>query len=158
MRPASPPIQTFEGVFLLVFVSSLAGLATLAKASNACCTSDAKDAQATHAAGVFSHGRHIWLARVFKFCTMAARWNSSRAPERPRNRIRSKPWCVFTCAKRISTFLRSLRDLANSGVPIKARVASGAASGPSPGIFRKYIFGVHVGLSGHEPQSWVLAR
>jgi len=34
---------------------------------------------------------------------MAARWNSSRAPERPRNRIRSKPWCVFRCAKRIST-------------------------------------------------------
>jgi hypothetical protein len=37
------------------------------------------------------------LARVFKFCTMAARWNSSRAPEKPRNRIRSKPWCVFRC-------------------------------------------------------------
>src|SRR6266571_3269130 len=50
------------------------------------------DAQATHVAGMFSHGRQIWLARVFKFCTMAARWNSSRAPERPRNRIRSKPW------------------------------------------------------------------
>jgi hypothetical protein len=31
------------------------------------------------------------LARVFKCCTMAARWNLSRAPERPRNRIRSKP-------------------------------------------------------------------
>src|SRR5262249_15285046 len=58
---------------------------------------------------------------------MAARWNSSRAPERPRNRIRSKPWCVFRCAKRISTFLRSLRDLTNSGVPIKARVASRAS-------------------------------
>src|SRR5262249_7453957 len=32
---------------------------------------------------------------------MAARWNSSRAPERLRNRIRSKPWCVFRCAKRV---------------------------------------------------------
>src|SRR5262249_45384472 len=26
---------------------------------------------------MFSHGRQIWLARVFKFCTMAARFNSS---------------------------------------------------------------------------------
>ena len=25
------------------------------------------DAQATHVAGMFSHGRQIWLARVFKF-------------------------------------------------------------------------------------------
>ena len=34
---------------------------------------------------------------------MAARWNSSRTPERPRSRSRSKPWWVFKCAKRIST-------------------------------------------------------
>ena len=55
---------------------------------------DATGAQAMHAVGVFSNGRQIWLARVFKFCTMAARWDSSRAPEKPRNRIRSKPWCL----------------------------------------------------------------
>src|SRR6266568_510346 len=65
---------------------------------------------------------------------------------------------VFRCAKRISTFLRSLRDLANSGVPIKARVASRASSCTSRGIFRKIILGVHLGLSGHGPQSRVLAR
>src|SRR5215471_17809013 len=59
---------------------------------------------------------------------------------------------------RISTFLRSLRDLANSGVPIKARVASRASSCTSRGIFRKVILGVHLGLSGHGPQSRVLAR
>jgi hypothetical protein len=29
--------------------------------------------------------------------------NSSRAPESPLSRIRSKPWWVFKCAKRIST-------------------------------------------------------
>jgi len=29
-------------------------------------------------------------AMVLRFCTMAARWNSSRAPERPRSRMRSK--------------------------------------------------------------------
>src|SRR5271166_3431403 len=32
----------------------------------------------------------IWLVSVFKFCTMAARWNSSRAPERPR---KNQPIC-----------------------------------------------------------------
>jgi hypothetical protein len=42
MSPASPPIYAFDSLFfLLVFVSSLAGLATLAKASNAACTLDA---------------------------------------------------------------------------------------------------------------------
>ena len=30
------------------------------------------------------------FASVFRFCTMAARWNSSRAPESPRRRVRSK--------------------------------------------------------------------
>jgi hypothetical protein len=43
-------------------------------------------------------------AIVFSFRTMAARWNSSRAPARPRGRIRSKPGWTFRCAKRISTF------------------------------------------------------
>jgi hypothetical protein len=153
-RPASGNL--LRVFFSLGLPTSLAELVTLAKASNACCTLDAWDAQATHAAGVSSRGGQIYLASVFKFCTMAARWNSSRAPERPRNRIRSKPWCVFTCAKRISTFLRSLRDLANSGVPIKAQVTSRASSCTSRGIFRKVILGVHLGLSGHEPQSRVL--
>jgi hypothetical protein len=53
-------------------------------------------------------------ASVLRFCTMAARWNSSRAPERPLSRIRSKPWWVFKWAKRISTRFRSSRDLANA--------------------------------------------
>jgi hypothetical protein len=60
--------------------------------------------------------------------------------------------------KRISTFLRSLRDLVNSGVPIKARVASRASSCTSRGIFRKLTLGVHLGLSGHELRSRALAR
>jgi hypothetical protein len=33
-----------------------------------------------HAVGVFSDGRQIWLARVFKFCTMAARWDGDVPP------------------------------------------------------------------------------
>ena len=35
-------------------------------------------------------GGQTWFASVLRFCTMAARWNSSRAPDRPRSRIRSK--------------------------------------------------------------------
>ena len=34
---------------------------------------------------------------------MAARRNSSRAPERPRSRMRSKRWWRFRWAKRVST-------------------------------------------------------
>src|ERR1039458_6002226 len=50
----------------------------------------ATHAHATHAAWTFGGGRQTWPASVLRFCTMAARWNSSRAPERPRKRIRSK--------------------------------------------------------------------
>ncbi len=45
---------------------------------------------------------------------MAARWNSSRAPESPLSRMRSKPWWVFRCANLISTRFLSSRDLANA--------------------------------------------
>jgi hypothetical protein len=37
-------------------------------------------------------GLGVRRASVLRFCTIAARWNSSRAPERPRRRIRSKRW------------------------------------------------------------------
>src|SRR6202043_2416924 len=60
-------------------------------------------------------------AIVLRFCTIAARGNSSRAPVRPRKRIRSKPCWTFRCAKRISTFLRALLDRSNSGVPFSER-------------------------------------
>ena len=72
--------SAFESLFSSRSSSSfLTGLASLARVSNAPCMLDATDAQAMHAVGVFSNGRQIWLARVFKFCTMAAMWNSSRA-------------------------------------------------------------------------------
>jgi hypothetical protein len=41
---------------------------------------------------------------------------ASRAPLRPRRRMRSKRWLTFRCAKSISTFLRSFLDCSNSGV------------------------------------------
>jgi hypothetical protein len=59
-------------------------------------TSTLRDATGTGAhatdAAVRSGGwRTRRRASVLRFCTMAARWNSSRAPERPRSRSRSKP-------------------------------------------------------------------
>lgn len=36
------------------------------------------------------------IAIVLRCWTMAARWNPSRAPESPRNRIRPKRWWVFS--------------------------------------------------------------
>ena len=66
---------------------------------------------------------------------MAARWNSSRAPVRPRRRMRSKPYWTFRCAKRISTFLRALLDRSNSGVPFSDRVWLRASSLTSRAIF-----------------------
>jgi hypothetical protein len=48
------------------------------------------DAYATHKARAFGGGHQKWFASVLRFCTIAARWNSSRAPKRPLNRMRSK--------------------------------------------------------------------
>jgi hypothetical protein len=45
----------------------------------------------THAGADWDGGPSGRSAMVLRFCTMAARWNSSRAPERPLSRIRSKP-------------------------------------------------------------------
>src|SRR5262245_10628858 len=67
---------------------------------------------------------------------MAPRLNSSRAPESPLSRIRSKPWWVFKCANLISTRFRSSRDLANAFVFIFRRAISRASSWRSRGILR----------------------
>jgi hypothetical protein len=55
-------------------------------------TLNATNGQARHAADRFGGGRQILFASVLRFCVMAARWNSSRAPLRPRRRMRSKRW------------------------------------------------------------------
>jgi len=55
-------------------------------------TTDAYATDATNAGFPSDGGPRILSASVLGFCTMAARWNSSRAPERPRSRMRSKPW------------------------------------------------------------------
>ena len=46
--------------------------------------------QVTRASGWFGGEHQLWFASVLRFCTIAARWNSSRAPERPLSRMRSK--------------------------------------------------------------------
>jgi hypothetical protein len=40
------------------------------------------NAQATHGVGIFGGGRQMRIASGLRFCTIAVRWNSSRAPER----------------------------------------------------------------------------
>jgi len=55
-------------------------------------TTDPYATDATNAGFPSGGGPRILSASVLRFCTMAARWNSSRAPERPRSRMRSKPW------------------------------------------------------------------
>jgi hypothetical protein len=55
-------------------------------------TADAYATDATNAGFPSDGGPRILSASVLRFCAMAARWNSSRAPERPRSRMRSKPW------------------------------------------------------------------
>jgi hypothetical protein len=67
---------------------------------------------------------------------MAARWNSSRAPKSPLSLMRSKPWWILRCAKRISTRLRSSRDLRKRFVPISRRARSRASSWRSRGTCR----------------------
>jgi hypothetical protein len=86
-----------------------------------------------------------WLVGVLVLLVPLSLSSEYGRPTRPR-------WWIFRCAKRISTRLRSSRDLTNSGVPVKARVAPRASSCTSRGIFRKVTLGVHLGLSGHEPR------
>jgi hypothetical protein len=49
-----------------------------------------RHAHTTRAAAMFGGGRQMRIASVLRFCTIAARWNSSRAPESPLSRMRSK--------------------------------------------------------------------
>ena len=57
-------------------------------------------------------GAAINFASFLRFWAVAARWNSSLAPQGPRNRSLPSPRMRFRCANSISTFLRSLQDIA----------------------------------------------
>lgn len=73
-------------------VLALIGLSLPDRAAHdADATTDAHATNATHASAWLGGGRNRRSAIVLRFCTMAARWNSSRAPLKPRSRMRSKP-------------------------------------------------------------------
>ena len=116
------------------------------------------DSHATDVAARSGGGQTSRKAIVLRFWTMAARWNSSRAPERPRSRNRSKPWWVFKCAKRISTRFLSSRDLANAFVFICRRATLRASSCRSRGILRAASLVQHLALRGQASQSRFEAR
>ena len=159
----------------MFLASPLRGLGLDAHATNRC--------NATHARVGCGGGRMRRRASVLRFCTIAARWNSSLAPDRPRRRMRSKPRWVFRCAKRISTrFLRS-RDFRNAYPELAAsqhansrvhgsgcatangnlvfilrRATSRASSSRSRTMRRAGMAGQHLGFSGHTRQSATAAR
>ncbi len=56
-------------------------------------------------------GMGMSFASFLRFWAVAARWNSSRAPDGPRNRSRSRRKMRFKCANSISTFFRRFRDV-----------------------------------------------
>jgi hypothetical protein len=138
----------------LIVVPLDASFVGLSVAFDSCLGVDADASNVAYAAAAanarvrFGGGLSIRSARVLRFCTMAARWNSSRAPERPRSRIRSKPWWIFRCANLISTRFLSSRDLANPFVFIFHRATSRASSWRSRGILRASALVQHLVLSG----------
>ena len=79
------PFESFLTVFYASFMSQPHPVCSLAEKGALCNTP-----HVMHAAGSFGRGRQRWLASVLRFCAMAPRWNSSRAPVRPRRRMRSK--------------------------------------------------------------------
>src|SRR5580693_498202 len=66
--------------------------------------------ESPHAAGI-GVGTWISLASFLRFWAVAARWNSSRAPQGPRSRNLSSFKMRLRCANSISTFLRWRREV-----------------------------------------------
>ena len=112
-----------------------------------------------HATQVAASGgaRATSLASLQRFWAIAASVNSSCAPQGPRSLSRLSLKMRFKCANSISTRLRSRRDCSNALVPASARATSRASSLISRGIMRAGVFGQHLDLRGHGPQSRVLA-
>jgi hypothetical protein len=77
-----------------------------------------KRRDATHAPVGSGGGRMRRTASGSRFCTMAARWNSSRAPERLRRR--SRAMCLQVCEAHLDA-LPCSRDLRNALVFISRR-------------------------------------
>ncbi|MDT4864401.1 hypothetical protein FQZ97_991630 [compost metagenome] len=93
-----------------------------------------------------------------RFCTVAAKVNSSVAPVRPRSRKRSSFMIRLRWVKSISTFLRSQRERRYSGVLAMRRATSRVASWMLRTILRFGVLGQHFAFSGQVAQSAWLER
>ena len=91
------------------------------------------------------------FASFLRFWAVAARWNSSRAPHGPRNRSRRRPRMRLRWANSISTFFRSLQEMAYCRVCEMARATSRAGSYIDLVTLRCGSFGQHFGF---RPQAW----
>jgi hypothetical protein len=99
---------------------------------------DARDAYATHAAGV-GGARAANLARRRRFCAMAASVNSSCAPRGPRRRSRPSLRMRLRWANSISTRLRSRQDCSKRSSHV-AGVLVDVAQDPASGHVRAALW------------------
>ena len=98
------------------------------------------------------------LASLRRFWPVAARRKSSFAPHGPRNRRRSRPRMRLRWAKRISTFFRSLIEIAYWRVLAMSRATCRASSCSSWVILRVSAFGQHLSFEGQDWQVNLRAR
>ena len=96
-------------------------------------------------------GAGMSFASFRRFWAVAARWNSSRAPHGPRNRSLPKPRMRLRWANSISTFFRSLHEIAYCLILAMSRATWRASSCSSRVILRASALGQHLGFEG---QAW----
>ena len=107
---------------------------------------------------VSGFGPPISLAILRRFWAAAARWNSSRAPQGPRNRNRSSFRIRYRCANSISTFLRSRLEISHASVLERSRARSRAPSWIERVTLRCGSFGQQRGFRAQVSQLSLLAR
>lgn len=98
------------------------------------------------------------FASFLKLWAVGARWNSSRAPHGPCNRSRPRPRIRLRWAKSISTFFRSLQEIAYWVVWVMARATSREGSWIDRVTLRFGCVGQHRTLSPRASQSVLRAR
>ena len=94
------------------------------------------------------------FASLRRFWAVAARRNSSFAPQGPRNRSRPRPRMRLRWAKSISTFFLSFIEMSYWRVLAMSRATWRASSVSSRVILRASAFGQHLALDG---QAWQIS-
>jgi hypothetical protein len=97
------------------------------------------------------------LASLRRFWTVAAKWNSSRAPQGPRSRNLSSFRMRLRWANSISTFFADSARSGSSGLGDLARDVARAFADRVQHVAGRAL-GQQRGFSGHGPQSCLLAR